>query len=239
MMDKVEQKQEHVCSVIIESIHKSQNIGAIIRSASAFGVKHVVLIGKHKTDKQVKFTAKNFARVPWNHATAQQLNSHYVDVGLSFARYDTLVECVQAMKKDGYTIFGIEIGEKSQSVIEHPFATKSAFIFGSEDHGMSAASMELCDKLVFVPQHSAIAASLNVSVAVSIVLHHFAVWAALPTAPVLGSKFISTSTEVVTKKRKLDKVTSTLNSDSISSSFALSSPNSSVSTFVKDSLDGE
>jgi tRNA G18 (ribose-2'-O)-methylase SpoU len=50
-------------------------------------------------------------------------------------------------------------------------------MLGNEGQGMNAKQMSLCDKFVYIPQHGPGTASLNVAVAASIVLHHYALWA--------------------------------------------------------------
>jgi hypothetical protein len=50
--------------------------------------------------------------------------------------------------------------------------------------------MRLCDGFVYIPQHGPGTASLNVTVAASIVLHHFAVWAQYLERQREGAKFV-------------------------------------------------
>lgn len=49
--------------------------------------------------------------------------------------------------------------------------------------------MKLCDRFVYIPQYGAGTASLNVAVAASIVLHHYAVWAGHPERSRQGYKY--------------------------------------------------
>ena len=55
--------------------------------------------------------------------------------------------------------------------------------------GLSQHQLELCDSFVYIPQHGQGTASLNVTVAASIVLHHFAVWAGYPESSRHGAKY--------------------------------------------------
>ncbi len=59
----------------------------------------------------------------------------------------------------------------------------------AQGSGLSAAQLAACDALVYIPQHGPGTASLNVAVAASIVLHHFAVWAGYAERPRAGAKF--------------------------------------------------
>lgn len=55
--------------------------------------------------------------------------------------------------------------------------------------GMSSAQVAICDDFVYIPQYGGGTASLNVTVAASIILQSFALWAKLPVAgaPVQGA----------------------------------------------------
>ena len=55
---------------------------------------------------------------------------------------------------------------------------------------MSAKQLKLCDRFLYIPQHGPGTASLNVTVAASIVLHHFAVWAGFPERERQQHKFV-------------------------------------------------
>lgn len=54
---------------------------------------------------------------------------------------------------------------------------------------MSASELAACQTLVYIPQHGPGTASLNVAVAASVVLHHFATWAAYPERSRTHAKF--------------------------------------------------
>ena len=55
--------------------------------------------------------------------------------------------------------------------------------------GLSQGQVQLCDTFVYIQQYGAGTASLNVSVAASIVLHHFALWAGYQERSRHGEKF--------------------------------------------------
>uniref|UniRef100_J3MKP9 tRNA/rRNA methyltransferase SpoU type domain-containing protein n=1 Tax=Oryza brachyantha TaxID=4533 RepID=J3MKP9_ORYBR len=58
-------------------------------------------------------------------------------------------------------------------VTAHPFRRSTAFLFGNEGTGLSENECAMCDFFVYIPQYGGGTASLNVTVAASIVLHHF------------------------------------------------------------------
>ena len=55
--------------------------------------------------------------------------------------------------------------------------------------GLSQGQVRLCDAFVYIQQYGPGTASLNVSVAASIVLHHFALWAGYQERGRHGEKF--------------------------------------------------
>ncbi|WOL18564.1 hypothetical protein Cni_G27361 [Canna indica] len=59
----------------------------------------------------------------------------------------------------------------------------------SSGTGLSAKECEICDFFVYIPQYGCGTASLNVTVAASIVLHHFGVWAGFHERSREGNKF--------------------------------------------------
>uniref|UniRef100_A0A0D3DE83 tRNA/rRNA methyltransferase SpoU type domain-containing protein n=1 Tax=Brassica oleracea var. oleracea TaxID=109376 RepID=A0A0D3DE83_BRAOL len=67
--------------------------------------------------------------------------------------------------------------------------SKEALLFFLRS-GLSAKEYEICDFFVYIPQYGCGTASLNVTVAASIVLHHFGVWAGFSERVRDGSKFI-------------------------------------------------
>ena len=50
--------------------------------------------------------------------------------------------------------------------------------------------MAICDGFVYIPQHGKGTASLNVTVAGSIILHHFALWAKYAETEREGYKYV-------------------------------------------------
>lgn len=84
----------------------------------------------------------------------------------------------------------MEITDNAVAVSEHPFRKNTAFLLGNEGTGLSAKEYEICDFFIFIPQYGCGTASLNVTVAASIVLHHFAVWAGYPERTRDGNKYV-------------------------------------------------
>ncbi|KAF6252749.1 Alpha/beta knot methyltransferase [Scenedesmus sp. NREL 46B-D3] len=162
--------QQHPhCYVIVYNVSKKHNVGTLLRSCTAFGVKEVCLVGSR-------------------HFNA--FGSHGADAHVQLRHFPTIDSCCTYLKDTaGCRILGVEIDAAAQPVQGHPFSGNTAFMLGNEGQGLSEKQMRLCDGFVYIPQHGQGTASLNVTVAASIILHHFAVWAAYPERQREGAKF--------------------------------------------------
>lgn len=157
------------CYVIVHSVSKKHNIGMLLRSATAFGVRQMVVVGRRDIS--------TFG----NHGTAD-----YVDLKHFYHMKDARAY----LKERGCTICGVEIVEGAQAVQSHPFTGHTAFLLGNEGSGLSQQELDFCDRFVYIPQYGAGTASLNVVVAASIILHHFATWANFEERLSSGGKFL-------------------------------------------------
>ena len=137
--------------------------------AAAMGVEEIIVVG-----------AKN----PATHG-AQGCASH---VKFShFLNFKTACAYLRDVRRA--SLCGVEITPDAQPVQKHPFKGTTAFLMGNEGQGLTPQQIEACEQFVYIPQHSDATASLNVNAACAVVLHHFAMWAALPEAPREGFKF--------------------------------------------------
>lgn len=161
---------EPKCFVIMHNISKRHNVGTLARSASAFAVAEMCLVGSRQ------FNA---------------FGSHGSTDHVAFRHFPTLEECCSTLKdQEGCRIIGVEITEDAVAVHQHPFSGPTAFMIGNEGQGLSARQMALCDSFVYISQYGDGTASLNVTVATTIVLHHFALWAQYPEHCRDGQKYI-------------------------------------------------
>jgi len=158
--------------LLLFNVGKRQNWGTLLRSAGAFGVSEIHVVG-----------AKKLATFG-NQGTANDTPQRHFE-SLDAARAE--------LHRQGARICGIEIDDSAVPVNTHPFTGPTAFMLGNEGDGMSAAQRAACDFFVYIPQHTGITASLNVAIAGSIVLHHFAVWASMPEHPRAGEKYVLTA----------------------------------------------
>lgn len=101
------------CYLVIHNVAKSRNIGNIVRSATAFGVHEVVLVGRgvYKTNMAGSFGTVKHVRI------------------VHFRKLDMAVDYLRA---EGCRILGIEIVDGAARVQDHPFHHRTALIMGNE-----------------------------------------------------------------------------------------------------------
>lgn len=155
--------------LVLFNIAKRYNFGMLIRSANAFGVTELIVVGRKRFNT---FGAQGTRR------------------SVRYVHLYTLKEAHAYLKDLGSLICGVEIEPAALPIESHPFAERTAFMMGNEGTGLSEVQKSYCDRFVYIRQHGH-GASLNVNVAGAIVLHHFALWAGFQENPRQGNKFLS------------------------------------------------
>jgi tRNA G18 (ribose-2'-O)-methylase SpoU len=156
------------CFLILSHLQKDHNVGALLRSAAAFGVSELIVVGRRK--------------VP----TTAAVGMDHVVRRTAFVRFHDALAHVRAQ---GARVLGVEIDPTARPIDEHPFEGSTAFVLGNEGQGLSPEQRRLCDGLVRIRQYG-FARSLNVHLAGALCLHHFALWAGYAERPIDGSKFV-------------------------------------------------
>jgi len=157
LLDSAERKGQAPLIVALDSVTDPRNLGAVLRSAGAFGA-HGVLIPERRaagvTASAWKVSAGAAARVP----VAREVN---------------LTRALDELKKAGCFVVGLD-GGGDTGVAEIPFATDPVVIVvGSEGKGLSRLVRESCDAIASIPI-SSVVESLNAGVAAGITLYEIA-----------------------------------------------------------------
>jgi 23S rRNA (guanosine2251-2'-O)-methyltransferase len=143
--------------VALDGVTDPRNLGAVIRSAAAFGAHGVVVPSRRAaglTATAWKVSAGAAARVP-------------------VARATNLTRALEAYQKAGCAVVGLD-GEADTDLADVDLlADDLVLVVGSEGKGLSRLVRETCDVVAGIPIGSA-AESLNASVAAGIALHEVA-----------------------------------------------------------------
>ena len=183
-IEEIQCENKYDFYLLIYNIQSKHNVGTLIRSASAFNCKKIIVLGKDK-----KVLKKFFG----HQGTVKKME---------FVFIETLDELKKFCKDNNIFICGVEIGGSSQPIHKQPFRGNTMFVLGNEGSGMNDKQKEMCDQLVYIPQYSSKTGSLNVAIAGSIIFHHFALWAEYKEAAFTNEKYDVSRVE----NKYLDKV---------------------------------
>ena len=140
--------------LIIDQLSDPQNVGAIFRSATAFGAKAVITSVDNsvgETPGLLKSAAGAFELIP-------------------FIEVVNLAQAISILKEFGYWIIGLD-GKSKDNIAEiRTDYDKIALVLGSEEKGMRYLTQKNCDIVTSIPISNDIE-SLNVSTAAAIALY--------------------------------------------------------------------
>ncbi|MCD5382327.1 MAG: 23S rRNA (guanosine(2251)-2'-O)-methyltransferase RlmB [Candidatus Pacebacteria bacterium] len=143
--------------VVLGEVQDPHNVGAVIRSAAAFGVSGV-LVPPHNQAPITGVVAKSSAgmlfRMPI--VTIPNVNTTLRD-----------------LKERGFWIYGLD-GRADTSVSEEQFNRPSVFVIGNEGRGLRKVTAEECDTLLAIPMHER-CESLNASTSAAVILYAWSV----------------------------------------------------------------
>ena len=139
--------------VMLDHLEDPHNLGAIIRTCEAAGVKSIII----PKDRQVPINS-----------TVMKTSVGTLD-SVKIVQVSNLVNAIGQLKEHGYWVVGTSL-ENSQDYRSVDYTGKIVLIIGNENNCISKLVAENCDFLVKIPMYGT-TNSLNASVAAGIMIY--------------------------------------------------------------------
>ncbi len=145
--------QEEERALSLYSLRDPGNLGAVIRSAVAFGVDHIVL-------------SSDSADI-YNPKTVRAAMGTMFGVKISYVSdFDSFV---RAAIDNGRAVYAAELTDGARSIKDIDLKRTDIFIIGNEGHGIPAEISSICTGSAYIPISDG-AESLNASIAASVLM---------------------------------------------------------------------
>lgn len=142
-------KRDTGLEIAIENTERDFNMGTIVRSANAFGVRHIHVIGRRQWNKRGAMM------------TDKYLHVHY---------YSSVDEFVTAMGERGRDVIAIDNIDGSVSLSSAQLPKNAVLVFGQEGPGISRELADVAKQIVAIEQFGS-TRSINVGVAAGIAMY--------------------------------------------------------------------
>jgi len=144
--------KRHKLQIAIENWQHDLNIGSIVRTANAFNVSGVHIVGKRD----------------WNKRGAMVTDRY-----LTVHHHATIAEFKEWADKSGVPIVGIDNVPGSKELESAALPESCVLLFGQEGAGMSEEAIAACSVLYAIEQYGS-TRSMNASAAGAIAMYHWA-----------------------------------------------------------------
>jgi tRNA (guanosine-2'-O-)-methyltransferase len=139
-------------TVLMENIHKSHNLSAIVRTCDAVGIDRVHAV--QSSDREL----------PTYSVTAKGTQK-WVDL----KTHVDLKTAIDYLKQEKFNIYAAHLSDRAQDYRTIDYTQPTAIVLGTEKWGISKEAAELVDGHILIPMLGMVK-SLNVSVAAAVIL---------------------------------------------------------------------
>lgn len=153
LKNQKESAKEKQSVLILDGISDPGNLGTMIRTAEAAGVRAIYL-SRNSADlynpKTIRSTMGSIFRVP----------VYTCELG----------EKINELKEEGFSIYAAAL-DGAQFFNEIKYALKNAIVIGNEANGISKEVLELADKKIKIPMEGEVE-SLNAAISAAVLMYH-------------------------------------------------------------------
>ncbi|EKD68168.1 MAG: tRNA/rRNA methyltransferase (SpoU) [uncultured bacterium] len=144
--------------LVLPNIRSCHNVGAMFRTADAFNISKLYLVGYTATPPKIQIDKVSLGAETW----------------MPWEKREELQGLVAELKEQGYAIVGLEKNEESKEIGNLKFEIDDghaiALIVGNEVDGIDDTILDMCDHVVHIPMLGK-KESLNVSIAAGVAMY--------------------------------------------------------------------
>ena len=141
--------KDHGLIIALENTERDFNMGTIVRSANAFGIRRVIIIGRRQWNKRGAM------------ATDKYLHIEYIP---------TTAEFIQQMQREKRHIVAIDNVSGSTQLSKTMLPKQAVLVFGQEGPGVSAELLKIAEQIVAIEQFGS-TRSINVGAAATVAMY--------------------------------------------------------------------
>lgn len=136
--------------VALENLERDFNMGTIVRSANAFGVRTVHIVGRKTWNKRGAMATDKYLRIVYHTP-------------------ESFLDYIRTTKR---TLVAVDITDTSKPLSGYTIPQNAVMLFGSEGSGISDQLLGAADTVVHIEQFGS-TRSLNVGVAAGVALYQW------------------------------------------------------------------
>jgi tRNA (guanosine-2'-O-)-methyltransferase len=159
LFERILAKRTRFLTVVMEDTYVPQNSSAVIRTCECVGIQDVYFIEKKHEVSSYKDVLVGSEK--W-------ISTHF----FREKEGKSVSDCLNHLKANGYKILATTLDDMAVSEDSIDFDAKTAFVFGSEQYGISEEVKREADQLIKIPMYG-FTDSFNLSVSAGILLHNF------------------------------------------------------------------
>jgi tRNA (guanosine-2'-O-)-methyltransferase len=148
----IHQRQPDIC-IALDEVHDQHNLSAVLRSADATGVGHVIWLPDVRMPDKVN-------------PEVSKGSEKWVDLEV----VNDLKQRLLKMKEQGYKVAATHMASEAVDFRSLDYTTPWVIVMGNEQRGCTDKILEVADENIFLPM-AGFVQSLNISVATAVILY--------------------------------------------------------------------
>lgn len=153
-MEAVLNRRQPDLTVVLENVHDTHNISAVLRTADAVGVAEVFVLNTRISAPTYFGKNSSSSAAKW----------------MSVRCFSDVQDCMAALRQNNLRVFATHLSAGATSLYALDLCQPVALVFGNEHDGISEEILALCDGNFIIPQVGMVPC-LNISVACAVSLY--------------------------------------------------------------------